>query len=135
MEVKMGRLFLLFTLVPLIELALLIKLGQYLGALPTIFLVIITGGIGVFLAKDQGLMVLSKIQYDLQQGILPGDSLLDGLLVLVGSVLLITPGLITDIIGFLLLLPFSRTVVRKFLKIKLRNLIDEGKVNIYLRRF
>lgn len=80
-------------------------------------------------------MVLSKIQYDLQQGILPGDSLLDGLLVLVGSVLLITPGLITDIIGFLLLLPFSRTVVRKFLKIKLRNLIDEGKVNIYLRRF
>jgi UPF0716 protein FxsA len=131
----MGRLFILFTLVPLIELALLIKLGQYLGALPTIFLVIITGGIGVFLAKDQGLMVLSKIQYDLQQGILPGDSLLDGLLVLVGSVLLITPGLITDIIGFLLLLPFSRTVVRKFLKIKLRNLIDEGKVNIYLRRF
>ncbi|MDK2823726.1 MAG: protein FxsA [Clostridia bacterium] len=131
----MGRLFLIFTLVPLIELALLIKLGQYLGALPTIFLVIITGGIGVFLAKDQGLMVLSKIQYDLQQGILPGDSLLDGLLVLVGSVLLITPGLITDIIGFLLLLPFSRTVVRKFLKIKLRNLIDEGKVNIYLRRF
>jgi len=131
----MGRLFLAFTLIPLLELALLIKIGQYLGALPTIFLVVITGGVGVFLAKNQGLLVLRKIQDDLTQGIVPGNALIDGLLVLVGSILLITPGLITDITGFSLLLPFSRSFLREYLKKKFGDLIEAGRVNIYLRRF
>jgi len=131
----MGKLFLAFTLIPLIELALLIKIGQYFGALPTIFLVIITGGIGVFLARNQGVMVLRKIQFELQQGVVPGNSLIDGLLVLVGSIFLVTPGLITDIGGFSLLLPFSRNYLREYLKNKFRELIHEGKVNIYLGRF
>ncbi|KJS23397.1 MAG: hypothetical protein VR72_00815 [Clostridiaceae bacterium BRH_c20a] len=131
----MGKLFLAFTLIPLIELALLIKIGQYFGALPTIFLVIITGGIGVFLARNQGVMVLRKIQFELQQGVVPGNSLIDGLLVLVGSIFLVTPGLITDMAGFSLLLPFSRNYLREYLKNKFRELIHEGKVNIYLGRF
>jgi len=131
----MGRLFLAFTLIPLLELALLIKIGEYAGALPTIFLVVITGGIGVFLARNQGLIVLRQIQYDLQRGIVPGNSLIDGLLVLVGSVLLITPGLITDILGFLLLFPFSRILIREFIKNKLQSLIEQGKINVYFGRF
>jgi len=131
----MGKLFLAFTLIPLIELALLIKLGQYFGALPTIFLVIITGGLGVFLARNQGVMVLKNIQFELQQGVVPGNSLIDGLLVLVGSIFLVTPGLITDMAGFSLLLPFSRNYLREYLKNKFSELIHEGKVNIYLGRF
>lgn len=131
----MGKLFLAFTLIPLIELAVLIKIGEYVGALPTVFLVVITGGVGVFLAKSQGLLVLSQIQEDLNSGIVPGNALVEGLLVLVGSVLLITPGLLTDISGFLLLLPFSRILIRELVKKKLRKLIEEGKVNLYFSRF
>ncbi|MFZ7102605.1 MAG: FxsA family protein [Peptococcaceae bacterium] len=131
----MGKLFLAFTLIPLVEVALLVKLGQYFGALPTILLVIFTGGVGVFLAKSQGLFVLSKIQYELQQGMVPGNALIDALLVLIGSVFLITPGLLTDCAGFLLLFPFSRTIVRNYLKYKFKNMIDNGKVNVYFGKF
>ncbi|MFZ5943600.1 MAG: FxsA family protein [Bacillota bacterium] len=131
----MGRLFLAFTLIPLIELALLIKIGQLVGTLPTVFLVITTGGIGVFLARNQGLLVLNNIQQDLQDGIVPGNSLVEGLLVLIGSVLLITPGLLTDISGFLFLFPVTRVVVREFLKKKFKNMIDQGKVTVYFRRY
>lgn len=131
----MGKIFLAFTLIPLVEVALLIKIGQNFGALPTILLVIITGGTGVFLAKNQGLFVLGSIQHNLQQGIVPGDALIEGLLVFAGSILLVTPGLLTDLFGFFLLVPVSRIIVRNYLKYKFKEMIDNGKINVYFNKY
>ena len=104
----MLRLFLLFTLVPALELYLLIQLGQYMGALQTVLLIFVTGALGSFLAKREGLSVLRQIQQDAQRGIPPADQLVEGLLVLVGGVLLITPGVLTDLAGFALIAPWTR---------------------------
>lgn len=108
----MLKLLLLFTLVPLVELWILIELGGYIGAGPTIILVASTGFIGVLLAKSQGLSVLYRIQKDLQEGVPPTDAILDGACVLVGGALLLTPGLVTDIVGFLSLVPLTRAVFK-----------------------
>jgi len=99
---------LIFTLVPLIEIFVLIELGGIIGSWPTIILIALTGFIGVFLAKYQGIAVLYKMQTNLQAGELPAEQMFDGACILVGGALLLTPGLITDIFGFSLLLPFTR---------------------------
>ena len=109
----LTRLILLFTVIPLIELALLIELGQYMGVGNTIALVIVTGVFGAYFARQQGFFVFSRIQQDMAQGIMPTESLLDGLMVFAGALLLITPGLLTDVLGFSLLLPASRKVIRE----------------------
>ena len=102
------RLILLFTVVPLIELYLLIQVGRYLGTLPTIMIVLITGIIGGLLARSQGLNVQRQIRADFQNGIIPTDSLFDGLFILIAGALLITPGMITDVFGFVLMVPGFR---------------------------
>jgi len=107
------RLLLLFTLVPLVELYLLIKLGALVGVVPTIALVVFTGVLGAWLARVQGLSVLRRLGADLGEGRMPTDALIDGLLILVAGAVLLTPGLLTDALGFLLLVPQSRAVVRK----------------------
>ena len=103
-----GRLLLLFTIVPAFELWLLIQLGQWIGALETVLIIVVTGGLGAFLAKREGLGVLRALQAELTQGIPPGERLVEGLLVLIGGVLLITPGVLTDLTGFVLIMPWSR---------------------------
>ncbi|MCJ7802846.1 MAG: FxsA family protein, partial [Candidatus Marinimicrobia bacterium] len=87
-----GRLLLLFITVPLIEVLILIKLGSLFGFWPTIFLVIGTGILGAYLAKLYGLTIWNKIQQDLQAGKMPADNLIDGLLILIASIVLLTPG-------------------------------------------
>jgi UPF0716 protein FxsA len=107
------RLLLLFTIVPLVELYLLISIGGVIGVVPTIAIVIGTGVLGAWLARWQGLAVLRRIQDEMAAGRLPTDSLIDGLLVLVAAGMLLTPGLLTDAAGFLLLVPGSRAMVRR----------------------
>src|SRR4030042_5848079 len=102
------KLFLLFTIVPLIELALLIKVGTYIGVLPTIIIVVLTGILGAALAKYEGLSVLNQIRGTLSEGNIPGDEMLDGLLILVGGSLLLAPGFLTDILGYTMIIPFTR---------------------------
>lgn len=114
------RLLLLFTIVPLVELALLIEIGKVIDVGPTIALVVVTGVVGAALARHEGLRTFRSIQSDLTAGRLPGDRLIDALLILVAGVLLVTPGIITDGIGFLLLLPPARAVVRSHLKSRFR---------------
>ena len=94
------RLLILFTVVPLIELALLIKLGNLIGLWPTISIVIVTGVLGAALARNQGMRTVGAIRAELAQGRAPTESLLNGLLILVGGVVLLTPGLLTDLLGF-----------------------------------
>lgn len=127
------RLFLLFTLVPLIELYLLIRLGTYIGGVETIAIVIGTGVAGGLLAKSQGLAVLDRIRAELNQGRLPAESLFDGLLILIAGAMLITPGLLTDGLGLLLLIPWSRQAFKSWLKRKIQEKISEGEIHISTR--
>ncbi len=125
------RLILLFTVVPLIELYLLIQVGRYFGAFHTIMIVLITGIIGGLLARSQGLSVQRQIRVDLQNGIIPTDSLIDGCFILIAGALLITPGMITDIFGFILMVPFFRGWLKKRLKKILRRKFESGKFQYY----
>ena len=124
----LGYLILLFTIIPVIELAILIKIGQVIGLWPTIAIVIITGVSGAFLAKSQGLLTLRRMQDEVNMGIMPGEEILNGILILCGGLLLITPGLLTDITGFLAIIPPARSLIKKLIKKKLHKLVDEGKV-------
>jgi UPF0716 protein FxsA len=125
-----GRLFILFTLVPLLELYLLIKVGSHLGAEATIFLIVLTGGVGALMARMQGFQVIVQIRERLREGGLPADELLAGGLIVVGGLLLVTPGLLTDAVGLALLLPFVRSRVVVWIKDFMRRKIQDGRVQI-----
>ena len=125
------RLILLFTVIPLIELYLLIQVGRYLGSFQTIMIVLITGIIGGLLARSQGLSVQKQIRVDLQKGIIPTDSLIDGCFILIAGALLITPGMITDVFGFILMIPFFRGWLKKRLKEILKRKFTSGKFQYY----
>lgn len=127
------KLLILFVIVPVTELYILIEVGKKIGSLTTIGVIILTGIIGAYLVKDQGFMILRKIQNDLNEGIMPGDSLIQGAIILVGGILLLTPGFATDIVGFIFLIPVSRNVVKKYLIKWLQGKIKEG--NFYYREF
>lgn len=103
-----ARLALLFVVVPLVELALLIQVGQLIGLGPTILLVLATGFGGAALARREGLRTLASIQAELARGRVPGSALLDGAAILFGGALLLTPGVLTDFLGLSLLLPVTR---------------------------
>ncbi|NLC76101.1 MAG: FxsA family protein [Clostridia bacterium] len=127
----MGYLLLAVILLPLVELVLLIKLGQYLGALNTVLLVILTGVAGALLAKYQGWKVLWEFRSLLAQGIIPGRKILEGVLVLAGGILLLTPGLITDTLGFLFLLPPTRQFFVQLALKMLEEYLRSGRLKIY----
>ena len=112
----MGRLILLFTLVPALELALLIEVGSRIGTAATIGLVVATGVLGAALARQQGLQVLRRIQAELSAGRLPASSLVDGVIVLMAGALLVTPGILTDVLGILCLVPGFRSLVKARLR-------------------
>ena len=121
-----ARLLILFTVVPLVELALLIKLGNVIGLWPTIFIVIATGVLGAALARSQGTRTVGAIRAELAQGKAPTESLLNGLLILVGGVVLLTPGLLTDLLGFSLLIPLTRNWFKKELQNRLRKYAEKN---------
>jgi len=124
----LGYLILLFTIVPITELALLIRIGQYIGLGYTVGIVIFTGVTGAYLAKMQGLITLRRIQEDVNHGIMPADKLFDGVLILCSGILLLTPGFITDIIGFMGLVPWTRNLFKHWLKRKIEEMISQGRV-------
>jgi UPF0716 protein FxsA len=111
-----GILALLFLVVPIAELAVLIRVGQWIGVVNTIGVLILVSVVGAWLAKREGLGVLRRIQCQLELGQMPGVELVDGFLVLLAGVLLITPGFLSDILGILLLLPPIRAAVRRLLR-------------------
>ena len=114
------KLFLAFTLIPLVEIYLLIKLGQNFGAITSILLVIFTGILGAYLARMEGLRTLFRIQETIREGRMPGEELLDALLIAIAGLVLITPGFITDVVGFLLLFPFTRMLAKNWLKERMK---------------
>ena len=122
------RLFLLFALLPVIELALLVQIGSHIGVTPTVALVLATGAAGAFLARAQGLRALHRLQEALRAGSFPGDEIFDGALILGGGLLLLTPGLLTDAVGFGALVPGTRRLLKGFLKRVVGRRLRPGEV-------
>ena len=120
----MARLLLLFILLPAAELALLIEIGRRIGTLPTLGLIVVTGTAGATLARHQGLAVLRRIREQMGLGQLPGDALLDGVILLVAGALLITPGILTDTAGFLCLIPAFRALIKRGLKRRMAGYLE-----------
>ena len=110
------KLFLAFTIIPIIEIYLLIEIGSMFGALTAVALVILTGFLGAFLARMQGLQTLYRIQESLREGRMPSGELLDALLIGIAGLVLLTPGFLTDSAGFLLLIPATRNVIKNWLR-------------------
>lgn len=124
----MGYLILLFTIVPVVELALLIKIGQHIGVGYTLTIVILTGVVGAYLARSQGFRTLRRIQEDINEGLMSADKIFDGVMILCGGILLLTPGFITDLAGFMALVPFTRYLIKRWLKSKIKDMIAQGRV-------
>ena len=101
-------LLILFLTVPLVEIAILIKIGKVIGAGYTIALVIGTAILGAALLRTQGISTLAKVQKNINRGQLPATELIEGLILLISGVLLLTPGFFTDMLGFLALVPILR---------------------------
>jgi len=126
----MFQLALIFFLVPIIELYFLIKIGSVIGPFNTIMLVILTAVFGAYLAKREGLRTLYKIRGNMYQGIMPTEELVDAFLIFVAGILLLTPGLITDVLGICMLVPASREIFKEYLKRWMKNKIK--KTDMYI---
>ena len=112
----LWKLFLAFTIIPVSEIYILIAIGGQIGILPSIGLVILTGIVGASLARSQGLQTLGRIRDSFQQGVVPGEELLNALLIAIAGIVLLTPGFLTDAAGLFLLIPATRTLCREWLK-------------------
>lgn len=128
------RLFLLFTLIPLIELYLLITVGSYLGAGLTILVVLGTGMAGAYLARLEGWRTWQKIQNELQNGVTPASELIDGVLILAAGLLLITPGILTDVVGFSLLFPPTRAALKIAIRRALEKRVQSTEIEVHFDR-
>jgi UPF0716 protein FxsA len=128
---KMNSMFLknfsIFLVIPIIELYLLIKIGGIIGAFNTVLIILITASLGAYLAKSQGLRVLREIQEATSRGYMPGNELLHGFFILVGSFALITPGFLSDIIGLSMLIPQIREIYVEMAKKIIRKKIQNGQ--------
>lgn len=105
----------LFVVVPLLELYLIIKVGSLIGAFWTVLLVLVTAVIGIRLLRHQGLSTLARARQNMARGVLPASEMLEGMLLAIGGAFLITPGFITDTLGFLCLIPATRRALVRYL--------------------
>ncbi|TWI56988.1 FxsA family protein [Halalkalibacter nanhaiisediminis] len=127
-------LLLLIIVVPALEIAVLILSGNVIGVWPTFLLIILTGIIGAWLAKKEGLQAIRLAQLQTQQGQLPNGVILDGICILIGGIFLLAPGFITDTIGFLLLIPQTRSIGKAFLIKIFNRMIKNGNFIIMSRK-
>ena len=112
-----GILFLLFLAVPMVEIYFLIKVGNIIGAIPTIALVVFTALLGAMLLRFQGWTTLQRARMSMAQGQLPATEMMEGVLLVMAGALLLTPGFVTDTMGFLLLVPpLRKALVRGFIR-------------------
>ena len=124
------RLALLFIGLPLLELYILIKIGSHLGAFTTIALIIFSGVLGLLLARFEGLRTWHQIRVSLSQGIVPAEEMVDSVLIFVGGVLFVVPGVITDFAALVLLIPFTRTIFKRWLRRRFDRAVERGNVRL-----
>jgi UPF0716 protein FxsA len=120
----LAKLLTLFLLVPLIELVLLLTIGNKIGIWPTLAIIVSTAMVGASLTRQEGLKTWWQLQDKLKTGAFPNEELLDGLMILIAGALLLTPGFLSDTIGFVLLIPGSRRVLKRWLRQRFSRHID-----------
>lgn len=125
------KLFLAFTLIPVAEIYLIIKLGGFLGAFNTVAIIILTGFAGAALARMQGLETMLRVRHSLQQGLVPAEEMVDALLIFIAGIVLLTPGFITDAAGLLLLFTPSRFYIKRFLRRKFDQWNKDGRIQYH----
>ena len=126
----LARLVILFLVTPAVELALLLKVGQLIGHWETVGIIVLTGLAGSYLAKREGLSAWQRLNQSLSKGGLPGKELVDGVIILVAGALLITPGVLTDVVGFMGLIPPTRALIRKLIMSRVKKKMEDGSLNI-----
>lgn len=126
----LGRLLVLFLLTPVVELGLLIQIDKFIGFGPTLAVIVVTGVVGSFLARREGLTTWRRVNERLRSGELPGKELADGMIILVAGALLVTPGVLTDVVGFLGLFPPSRSLIRGWLMRRFQSKLQEGSMQV-----
>lgn len=125
-----GRLLILLIAIPLIDLLILIRIGASFGFWVAVGLLIVTAAVGFLLARSQGAAVIRGIRTELSVGRVPSSRLLDGVLILAGGALLVTPGPITDLAGIVCLLPFARRRFKDALRRRFERMVDSGQVQV-----
>lgn len=110
-----ARLLILFITIPVVELILFMTIGRQIGIFPTFGIILVTGVLGAWLTRVQGMRTLIRYQQAISEGRLPHEEVMDGLMILVAGAVLLTPGFLTDAVGFLILMPAVREVLRKWL--------------------
>ncbi len=126
----MRVLILLFILIPAAEIGVLLLSGNTIGIWPTVALLIATGVLGSYLAKKQGINTLKKVQEQLRYGRMPGDEILNGVCILLGGVMLLSPGFLTDIFGLILLLPPTRAAMKPIILKMLKRWMNNNTFTI-----
>jgi UPF0716 protein FxsA len=105
-------------------------MGTIIGGVNTILIVILTGFAGAWLARMEGMNTMMKVRRNLDQGIMPAEDLMDALIILIAGLVLITPGLMTDVFGLMLLWPVTRNAFKRFLRKKFDEIQAKGNINI-----
>ena len=124
--------YLLFLIIalPAIEISVLLLSGYLIGAWLTLVLILVTGVLGLLLAKRQGFETWRKAQEQMSYGYMPGNEIIDGICILIGGVFLVLPGLISDLVGIILLLPFTRNLLKPIVIRLIMNRMNRGKVTL-----
>ena len=128
------KLFLAFTIVPFLEIALLIKLGGHIGVINTLMIVIVTGLVGAYLARLQGMTTMLRVRDAMNRGQVPAEEMMDAMIIFIAGVLLLTPGFITDATGILLLIPATRNAFKRWLRTKFDAWVAQNSANIRIYR-
>ena len=124
------KLFLAFTLIPFLEIYLIVKIGSHLGAFNTVMIVILTGFLGALLARFQGFQTMLKVRETLNRGEMPAEELLDALLILMAGIVLLTPGFLTDMAGLMILIPQTRLRFKRWLRKKIDEWIQVNRIDV-----
>ena len=124
------KLFLAFTLIPVVEIFLLMNVAEVIGSGNAILLVLGTGFLGAYFAKVQGMQTMFRVRESLRMGTVPAEELVDALMIFIAGVVLITPGIMTDVAGLLLLFPVTRQQFKDILKKRFEALRDDGTIDI-----
>jgi UPF0716 protein FxsA len=124
------KLFLAFTLIPVLEIYLLIKIGYFLGAFNTVVVVILTALLGASLARHEGIRTMTRVRESVNRGELPAEEMLDAVLIFIAGIVLLTPGFITDLAGIAILIPNARSWLKRRMRRKFDQWISENRANI-----
>ena len=124
------KLFLAFSLIPIIELTLLIKIGTAIGVFNALLIVVVTGFSGAYLARAQGFQTMLRVRERLNRGEMPAEDLIDAVIIFSAGIVLLTPGLLSDIAGLLLLLPATRNPFKRWLRVQFDRWIQNPNIHI-----